>query len=156
MSTTPVNATNATTTDAEKYARIVNILIVRRLRIALDPASCHLTLLYFQRNMAGCKRSEDCKVVVPVRTTSNPSPPKKTASNRHPGQTHTRTEVTCTTLGGIRGFLDQIETLNVENRVPTVSVSELKRPVKYFWGVHDFVRGLRGALLGTFLSCRRD
>ncbi|KAF8550236.1 hypothetical protein OG21DRAFT_1525255, partial [Imleria badia] len=24
----------------------------------------------------------------------------------------------------------------------------VKRPVKYFWGVHDFVRGLRGALLG--------
>ena len=60
---------------------------------------------------------------------------------------------TCTTLGGIRGFLDdQIETLNVENRVLTISVSELKRPVQYFWGVHDFVRGLRGALLGTFLS----
>jgi hypothetical protein len=60
----------------------------------------------------------------------------------------------CTTLGGIRGFLDdQIETLNVENRVLTISVSELKRPVKYFWGVHDFVRGLRGALLGMFLFC---
>ena len=61
---------------------------------------------------------------------------------------------TCTTLGAIRGFLDdQIEKLNIENRVLTISVSELKRPVKYFWGVHDFVRGLRGALLGTFLSC---
>ena len=60
----------------------------------------------------------------------------------------------CTTLGGIRGFLDdQIEKLNIESRVPTISVSELKRPVKYFWGVHDFVRGLRGALLGIFLSC---
>jgi hypothetical protein len=35
----------------------------------------------------------------------------------------------------------------------TISVSELKRPVKYFWGVHDFVRGLRGALLGMFLFC---
>ncbi|KAF8138767.1 hypothetical protein EV363DRAFT_1394200 [Boletus edulis] len=55
----------------------------------------------------------------------------------------------CTTLGVIRGFLDaQIETLGVENRVLTISASELKRPVKYFWGVHDFVRGLRGALLG--------
>ncbi|KAF8138768.1 hypothetical protein EV363DRAFT_1252607 [Boletus edulis] len=55
----------------------------------------------------------------------------------------------CTTLGGIRGFLDaQIETLGVENRVLTISASDLKRPVKYFWGVHDFVRGLRGALLG--------
>ncbi|KAF8434997.1 hypothetical protein L210DRAFT_3506323 [Boletus edulis BED1] len=55
----------------------------------------------------------------------------------------------CTTLGVIRGFLDaQIEELGVENHVLTLSVSELKRPVKYFWGVHDFVRGLRGALSG--------
>ena len=86
--TTP--ADNAKT-DAEKYSRIVNI-IVRLSRVTLDP-SCHLTLLYFQRNMTHCKQSEDSKVVVPVRTISNPSPPKKAASNRHPGQTHTRTEV---------------------------------------------------------------
>ena len=32
-------------------------------------------------------------MVIPVRTISNPSPPKETASNRHPGRTHTRTEV---------------------------------------------------------------
>ncbi|KAF8141235.1 hypothetical protein EV363DRAFT_1307511 [Boletus edulis] len=58
-------------------------------------------------------------------------------------------EEICTTLGVIRGFLNaQIEELGVENRVLTLSVSELKRPVKYFWGVHDFVRGLRGALSG--------
>jgi len=43
--------------------------------------------------MTDCKQSADSKVVAPVRTISNPSPPKKTASNRHPGQTHTRTEV---------------------------------------------------------------
>ncbi|KAF8434972.1 hypothetical protein L210DRAFT_2540317 [Boletus edulis BED1] len=60
-----------------------------------------------------------------------------------------RNDEICTTLGVIRGFLDaQIEELGVENRVLTLSVSELKRPVRYFWGVHDFVRGLRGALLG--------
>ncbi|KAF8141243.1 hypothetical protein EV363DRAFT_1391733 [Boletus edulis] len=60
-----------------------------------------------------------------------------------------RDDEICTTLGVIRRFLDaQIEELGVENRVLTLSVSELKRPVKYFWGVHDFVRGLRGALLG--------
>lgn len=59
-----------------------------------------------------------------------------------------------TTLDSIREFLaHQIAGLGVENRVLTISVSDLKRPVKYFWGVHDFVRGLRGALLGTFLSC---
>ena len=57
----------------------------------------------------------------------------------------------CTTLGIIRGFLGhQIEQLSVENRVLIISISELKRPVKYFWGVHDFVRGLCGALLGMF------
>jgi hypothetical protein len=88
--TTPDDTTNAKA-DAEKYARIVNI-IVRGLRVVLDP-SCQLTLLCFQRNMTDCKQSEDSKVVVPLRTISNPSPPKKTASNRHPGQTHTRTEV---------------------------------------------------------------
>ena len=43
----------------------------------------------------------------------------------------------------------------IENRVLNISVSELKRPVKYFWGVHDFVRGLRGALLGMPLSRSR-
>ncbi|KAF8141272.1 hypothetical protein EV363DRAFT_1307647 [Boletus edulis] len=60
-----------------------------------------------------------------------------------------RDDEICTTLGAIRGFLDaQIEELGVENRVLTLSVSELKRPVKCFWGVHDFVRGLRGALSG--------
>ncbi|KAF8434984.1 hypothetical protein L210DRAFT_3551514 [Boletus edulis BED1] len=60
-----------------------------------------------------------------------------------------RDDEICTTLGVIRGFLDaQIEELGVENRVLTLSVSELKRPVKYFWGIHDFVRGLRGALSG--------
>ena len=60
---------------------------------------------------------------------------------------------TCTTLGAIRGFLDeQISLVHVENRLLTVSISELKRPVRYFWSLHDFVRGLRGALLGMYLS----
>ncbi|KAF8546007.1 hypothetical protein OG21DRAFT_1270888 [Imleria badia] len=55
----------------------------------------------------------------------------------------------CMTLDAIRGFLDeQIDHVPIENRVLTISVSKLKRPVKYFWGLHDFVRGLRGALLG--------
>ncbi|KIJ06380.1 hypothetical protein PAXINDRAFT_20428 [Paxillus involutus ATCC 200175] len=60
-----------------------------------------------------------------------------------------RKNETCTTLGAIRAFLDdQLARLTVENRVLSVSFSELKRPVKYFWGVHDFVRGVRGAVLG--------
>ena len=59
----------------------------------------------------------------------------------------------CTTLGSIRGFLDeQLVGIPAENRVLNVSAFPLKRPVKYFWGVHDFVRGLRGALLGTCVS----
>ncbi|KAF8448664.1 hypothetical protein L210DRAFT_3522827 [Boletus edulis BED1] len=49
--------------------------------------------LYPQRNMDDFKRIEHKKVVVPSRTISNPSPLKKAASNRHPGQTHTRTEI---------------------------------------------------------------
>ncbi|KIK83433.1 hypothetical protein PAXRUDRAFT_27513, partial [Paxillus rubicundulus Ve08.2h10] len=60
-----------------------------------------------------------------------------------------RKNETCTTLGAIRAFLDdQLAGFPVENRVLSVSLSELKRPVKYFWGVHDFVRGVRGAVLG--------
>ncbi|KIJ05646.1 hypothetical protein PAXINDRAFT_21117 [Paxillus involutus ATCC 200175] len=60
-----------------------------------------------------------------------------------------RKNETCTTLGAIRAFLDdQLPAFTVENRVLSISLSELKRPVKYFWGVHDFVRGVRGALLG--------
>ncbi|KIJ07673.1 hypothetical protein PAXINDRAFT_173363 [Paxillus involutus ATCC 200175] len=63
--------------------------------------------------------------------------------------TASRKNETCTTLGAIRAFLDhQLAAFTVENRVLSVSLSELKRPVKYFWGVHDFVRGVRGALLG--------
>ena len=58
---------------------------------------------------------------------------------------------TCTTLEGIGGLHhDELAGFPVENRVLTISVADLKRPAKYFWGVHDFVRGLRGALLGTF------
>ena len=43
--------------------------------------------------MTDCKQSADSKVVIPIRTISNPSPPKKTASNQHLGQTYTRTKV---------------------------------------------------------------
>ena len=54
-----------------------------------------------------------------------------------------------TTLGSIRSFLDsEMSGLGVENRILTANLSELWRPVKYFWGVHDFVRGIRGALMG--------
>ncbi|KAF8834940.1 hypothetical protein BDN67DRAFT_1072569 [Paxillus ammoniavirescens] len=60
-----------------------------------------------------------------------------------------RKNETCTTLGAIRAFLDdQLAGFPVEHRVLSASLSELKRPVKYFWGVHDFVRGVRGAVLG--------
>ncbi|KAF8834931.1 hypothetical protein BDN67DRAFT_1016008 [Paxillus ammoniavirescens] len=54
-----------------------------------------------------------------------------------------RKNETCKTLGAIRAFLDdQLAGLPVEHHVLKVSLSELKRPVKYFWGVHDFVRGV--------------
>ncbi|KAF8833227.1 hypothetical protein BDN67DRAFT_1058910 [Paxillus ammoniavirescens] len=60
-----------------------------------------------------------------------------------------RKNETCTNLDAIRAFLaDQLAGFPVENHVLSTSLSELKRPVKYFWGVHDFVRGVRGAVLG--------
>ncbi|KAF8838531.1 hypothetical protein BDN67DRAFT_1070668 [Paxillus ammoniavirescens] len=63
--------------------------------------------------------------------------------------TASRKNETCTTLGAIRAFLDdQLAGFPVENRMLSVSLSGLGRPVKYFWGVHDFVRGVRGAVLG--------
>ncbi|KAI5994358.1 hypothetical protein EDD15DRAFT_793261 [Pisolithus albus] len=53
------------------------------------------------------------------------------------------------TLGSIRGFLgDEIQKCSVENRILTVTTSNLQRPVAYFWSPHDFVRGMIGALLG--------
>ncbi|KAN0081270.1 hypothetical protein V8E55_008894 [Tylopilus felleus] len=53
------------------------------------------------------------------------------------------------TLDGIRGFLpEQLGLLQVENRVLNVSIFELRRPVKYFWSLHDFIEGLRDAIKG--------
>ncbi|KAI5984333.1 hypothetical protein EDD15DRAFT_2533224 [Pisolithus albus] len=60
------------------------------------------------------------------------------------------------TLGSIRGFLgDEIQKLPypVENRILTVTTSDLQRPVAYFWSPHDFVRGVIGALLGHEYLC---
>ncbi|KIJ07780.1 hypothetical protein PAXINDRAFT_102811, partial [Paxillus involutus ATCC 200175] len=60
-----------------------------------------------------------------------------------------RKNETYTTLGVIRAFLaNQLAGFPIEHGVLSVSLSGLKRPVKYFWGVHDFVRGVRGAVLG--------
>ncbi|KAI6162542.1 hypothetical protein EDD17DRAFT_552645 [Pisolithus thermaeus] len=62
---------------------------------------------------------------------------------------------TTSTLASIRALLDdELTELKVENRVLTVTISELKRPVAYFWSPHDFVRGLIGALLGHEYLCR--
>ncbi|KAI5994453.1 hypothetical protein EDD15DRAFT_2529649 [Pisolithus albus] len=60
------------------------------------------------------------------------------------------------TLGSIRGFLgDEIQKLPhpVENRILTVTTSDLQRSVAYFWSPHDFVRGVIGALLGHEYLC---
>ncbi|KAN0081264.1 hypothetical protein V8E55_008888 [Tylopilus felleus] len=55
----------------------------------------------------------------------------------------------CTALSAIRGFLDdQISLVNIGNWVPNVSICKLKRPVQYFWSLHDFIEGLRGAIKG--------
>ncbi|KAI5994154.1 hypothetical protein EDD15DRAFT_843099 [Pisolithus albus] len=58
------------------------------------------------------------------------------------------------TLGSIRGFLgDEMQNLRVENRILTVTTSDLQRPVAYFWSPHDFIRGMIGALLGHEYLC---
>ncbi|KAI6020226.1 hypothetical protein BKA83DRAFT_4494975 [Pisolithus microcarpus] len=57
-------------------------------------------------------------------------------------------------LGSIRGFLaNEIQKCPVENRILTVTTSDLQRPVAYFWSPHDFVRGVLGALLGHEYLC---
>ncbi|KIK27209.1 hypothetical protein PISMIDRAFT_201994 [Pisolithus microcarpus 441] len=58
------------------------------------------------------------------------------------------------TLRSIRGFLgNEMQNLTVENRILTVTISDLQRPVAYFWSPHDFVRGVIGALLGHEYLC---
>ncbi|KAI5984334.1 hypothetical protein EDD15DRAFT_1733736 [Pisolithus albus] len=57
-------------------------------------------------------------------------------------------------LGSITGFLaNEIQKCLVENRILTVTTSDLQRPVAYFWSPHDFVRGVIGALLGHKYLC---
>ncbi|KAI6130879.1 hypothetical protein EV401DRAFT_2066054 [Pisolithus croceorrhizus] len=58
------------------------------------------------------------------------------------------------TLGSIRALLnEEMQQLKVENRILTMTISELWRPVAYFWSPHDFVRGVIGALLGHEYLC---
>ncbi|KAI5984338.1 hypothetical protein EDD15DRAFT_1734350 [Pisolithus albus] len=58
------------------------------------------------------------------------------------------------TLGSSRDFLaEEIQRCLVENRILTVTTSDLQRPVAYFWSPHDFVRGVLGALLGHEYLC---
>ncbi|KIJ09339.1 hypothetical protein PAXINDRAFT_17573, partial [Paxillus involutus ATCC 200175] len=53
------------------------------------------------------------------------------------------------TLEAIRAFTDtQIERLPIEDRILQVHKTELRRPVSYFWSAHDFVLGLRDAIIG--------
>lgn len=57
-------------------------------------------------------------------------------------------------LGSIREFLaEDTQQLKMENRILSVTISELRRPVAYFWSPHDFVRGVIGALLGHQYLC---
>lgn len=44
--------------------------------------------------------------------------------------------------------------LDVEKLVLIIPISELKKLIAYFLTLHDFVRGLRGASLGTILYTR--
>ncbi|KAH7919348.1 hypothetical protein BV22DRAFT_1040991 [Leucogyrophana mollusca] len=53
------------------------------------------------------------------------------------------------TLEKIRGFTkEQYTSLGLEERILNASAVDLKRPVRFFWSIHDFVMGVRGALLG--------
>ncbi|KAF8833866.1 hypothetical protein BDN67DRAFT_1006240 [Paxillus ammoniavirescens] len=53
------------------------------------------------------------------------------------------------TLEVIRAFTDsQSERLPIEDRILQVHKTELRRPVSYFWSAHDFVLGLRDAIIG--------
>ncbi|KIK24561.1 hypothetical protein PISMIDRAFT_403191 [Pisolithus microcarpus 441] len=57
-------------------------------------------------------------------------------------------------LGLIGEFLaEDTQQLKMENRILSVTISELRRPVAYFWSPHDFVRGVIGALLGHQYLC---
>ncbi|KIJ09336.1 hypothetical protein PAXINDRAFT_17570 [Paxillus involutus ATCC 200175] len=54
------------------------------------------------------------------------------------------------TLGIIRAFTNsQIEKLPIEDRILQVHKTELRRPVMYLWSAHDFVLGLRDAIIGA-------
>ncbi|KIJ09539.1 hypothetical protein PAXINDRAFT_17370 [Paxillus involutus ATCC 200175] len=49
----------------------------------------------------------------------------------------------------IRAFTDsQIERLPIEDHILQVHRTEVRRPVMYFWSAHDFVLGLRDAIIG--------
>ncbi|KAI5985300.1 hypothetical protein EDD15DRAFT_1641266 [Pisolithus albus] len=48
---------------------------------------------------------------------------------------------------------NEMQNFTVENRILTVTTSDLQRPVVYFWSPHDFVRGIKGALLGHEYLC---
>ncbi|KAH7887109.1 hypothetical protein F5I97DRAFT_1107050 [Phlebopus sp. FC_14] len=55
------------------------------------------------------------------------------------------------TLRTIRAFTQSevdSEGMMIEDRILEVHETELRRPVRYFWSVNDFVLGLRGAVLG--------
>ncbi|KAH7905495.1 hypothetical protein BJ138DRAFT_1164665 [Hygrophoropsis aurantiaca] len=54
-------------------------------------------------------------------------------------------------LQQIRGFTgdsEQIIHLGLEERLLNADLLELKRPVRFFWSIQDFVMGVSGALLG--------
>ncbi|KAH7921431.1 hypothetical protein BV22DRAFT_1132296 [Leucogyrophana mollusca] len=53
------------------------------------------------------------------------------------------------TLEKIRGFTkEQYDHIGLEERILRTSFIDLKRPVRFFWSIQDFVMGVRGALLG--------
>ncbi|KAL4072750.1 hypothetical protein V8B97DRAFT_347053 [Scleroderma yunnanense] len=57
-------------------------------------------------------------------------------------------------LGLARLFLEsETNGIPVEDCNLMTTLSKFRHPVKYFWGIHDFVRGICGVLLGKLLLC---
>lgn len=109
--------------------------VVERSRVSGRPG-CSYETSYGAQTSSKCVVSSDTRAICNLLTSL------KTFHAQ-------RNDEMCMTLGLSRGHLnEQIVLECVENRVLVVSTFKLRRLVKYFWAVHNFVRGLRGALLG--------
>ncbi|KAI6027026.1 hypothetical protein EDC04DRAFT_216100 [Pisolithus marmoratus] len=116
---------------------------------ASDNGKTHFGL---KTSRQGVTRAED-QVAVLKKLSAHPSHPNFIVPSKlfDPKAEDSRVD---SMLGLIRALLDEeMRQLQVENCFLTVTVSELRRPVAFFWSPHDFVRGVVGALLGHEYLC---